>query len=53
MYRPHQQCTKKKPEGKTPYEMAVKLIGPEILKKMQLRYVALDQVTLSPKLLRN
>ena len=40
-------------EGKTPYEMAVKLIGPEILKKMQLRYVAPDQVTLSPKLLRN
>lgn len=40
-------------EGNTPYEMAVKLIGPEILKKMQLRYVAPDQVTLSPKLLRN
>lgn len=39
--------------GRTPYEMAVKLIGPEILKKMQLRYIAPDEVTLSPKLLRN
>lgn len=39
--------------GRTPYEMAVSLIGPEILKKMQLRYIAPDEVTLSPKLLRN
>ena len=39
--------------GRTPYEMAVGLIGPETLKKMQLRYIVPDEVTLSPKLLRN
>lgn len=44
---------RKKLNGRTPYELAVKTIGPEILKKMQLRYIAPDQVTLSPKLLCN
>lgn len=44
---------RKNPGGRTPYEMAVKLIGLEILEKMQLRFIAPDQVTLSPKLLRN
>lgn len=40
-------------EGRTPYQMAISLIGQETLKKMQLRYIAPDEVTLSPKLLRN
>ena len=39
--------------GRTPYEVAVKTYGPELLKKLQLRFVAPDEVTLSPKLLRN
>ena len=42
---------RKRLNGRTPYELAMKTIGPEILKKMQLRYIAPDQVTLSPKLL--
>lgn len=40
-------------DGHTPYQMAVRLIGEDVLKKMQLRYIAPDEVTLSPKLLRN
>lgn len=39
--------------GRTPYEVAIKTYGPELLKKLQLRFVAPDEVTLSPKLLRN
>lgn len=42
---------RKRLNGRTPYELAMKTIGPEILKKMQLQYIAPDQVTLSPKLL--
>lgn len=38
--------------GQTPYELALKTFGPEVLKKLQLRYVAPDDVTLSPKLLK-
>ena len=37
--------------GKTPYEKALWLYGKEFLKKLQLRYVAPDEVTLTPKLL--
>lgn len=44
---------RRKLDGRTPYELAVKAMGPEVLKKMQLRYVEPDKVTLSPKLLRN
>ena len=34
-----------------PYEKALWLYGKEFLKKLQLRYVAPDEVTLTPKLL--
>lgn len=43
---------RKKLGGRTPYEMAVKALGPEIMEKLQLRYVEPDKVTLSPKLLK-
>lgn len=43
---------RKKLDGHTPYELAVKTFGTEILEKLQLRYVAPDEVTLSPKLLK-
>ncbi len=43
---------RRKPGGRTPYELAVKTFGVEILQKLQLRYVAPDEVTLSPKLLK-
>lgn len=43
---------RKKLDGRTPYELAVKAIGLEALEKLQLRYVAPDEVTLTPKLLR-
>lgn len=38
--------------GRTPYESAVQAIGSETLERLQLRYVAPDAVTLSPKLLQ-
>lgn len=38
---------------KTPYEMAVQTFGEDVVKKLQLRYVAPDEVTLSPKLLKH
>ena len=38
--------------GYTPYEMALQTFGEETVKKLQLRYVAPDEVTLSPKLLK-
>jgi len=37
--------------GLTPYEMARRTFGEETLKKLQLRCIAPDKVTLSPKLL--
>ena len=39
-------------DGKTPYEKAFWLYGKSILEKLQLRYVAPDEVTLTPKLLK-
>jgi len=39
--------------GLTPYEMALQTFGEDIVKKLQLRYVAPDEVTLSPKLLKH
>ena len=39
-------------DGKTPYEKAHWLYGKETLEKLQLRYVAPDEVTLAPKLLK-
>ena len=38
--------------GRTPYEITVKTWGLETLQKLQLRYIAPDEVTLSPKLLK-
>ena len=38
--------------GKTPYELAHWLYGKAFLEKLQLRYVAPDEVTLTPKLLK-
>lgn len=38
--------------GHTLYELAVKTFGVETLQKLQLQYVAPDEVTLSPKLLK-
>jgi IS30 family transposase len=38
--------------GNTPYELAIDTFGEELVKKLQLRYVAPDEVTLSPKLLK-
>ena len=38
--------------GYTPYELALQTFGEETVKKLQLRYVAPDEVTLSPKLLK-
>jgi len=38
--------------GMTPYEKALQLYGKSILEKLQLRYVAPDEVTLTPKLLK-
>ena len=43
---------RQKLDGRTPYETAVKTWDPETLQKLQLRYVAPDEVTLSPKLLK-
>ena len=43
---------RKKLNGRTPYEVALDYFGKDILKKLQLRYIAPDEVTLSPKLLR-
>lgn len=38
--------------GSTPYLEAYKLYGEEIMKALQLRYIAPDEVTLTPKLLK-
>jgi len=43
---------RKKLGGQTPYETALKALGQDILEKLQLRYVAPDEVTLTPKLLK-
>jgi len=43
---------RRKLDGRTPYELAIKTLGVETLQKLQLRYVAPDEVTLSPKLLK-
>lgn len=43
---------RKKLDGKTPYELAHWRYGKEFLEKLQLRYVAPDEVTLTPKLLK-
>lgn len=39
-------------QGQTPYQLSLKKFGPEILRALQLKYVAPDDVTLTPKLLK-
>ena len=38
--------------GQTPYQLSMKKFGPEILRALQLKLVAPDDVTLTPKLLK-
>ena len=38
--------------GRTPYDIALKNYGPDILKALQLRPVAPDEVKLTPELIR-
>lgn len=38
--------------GKTPYELALKKYGPDVLRALQLKNISPDDVTLSPKLLK-
>ncbi len=40
-------------DGKTPYELAEKRFGIELLKAFQLKPIAPDEVNLTPKLIRN
>ena len=39
-------------EGRTPYDVALENYGPDVLKALQLRPVAPDEVNLTPKLIR-
>ncbi len=38
--------------GATPYDLSLQKFGPDILRTLQLKYVAPDEVTLTPKLLK-
>ena len=38
--------------GRTPYQMALDSFGEEVIKALQLRPIAPDEVTLTPKLIR-
>lgn len=38
--------------GETPYKLALKKYGPDILEALQLKFIAPDEVILSPKLLK-
>ena len=38
--------------GNTPYLESYSLFGPEVIKALQLRYIAPDEVVLTPKLLK-
>lgn len=38
--------------GATPYDLLLQKFGPDILRALQLKYVAPDEVTLTPKLLK-
>ena len=50
----HINCApRKKLNGDTPYNLALKYLGESIMKKLQLRFIAPDEVTLSPKLLHH
>jgi hypothetical protein len=39
-------------DGKTPYQMALESFGEDAMKALQLRPIAPDEVTLTPKLIR-
>ncbi len=43
---------RKKLGGATPYDLSLQKSGPDILRALQLKYVAPDEVTLTPKLLK-
>lgn len=43
---------RKRLDGATPYDLALKKYGPSVVKRLQLRHVVPDEVTLSPKLLK-
>lgn len=43
---------REKLQGHTPYELSLKKFGPDIIRALQLKYVAPDDVTLTPKLLK-
>ena len=50
----HINCApRKKLNRDTPYNLALKYLGESIMKKLQLRFIAPDEVTLSPKLLHH
>ena len=38
--------------GETPYKLALKKYGPDILEALQLKFIVPDEVILSPKLLK-
>lgn len=38
--------------GQTPYQLSLQKFGPDILRALQLKYIAPDEVTLTPKLLK-
>ena len=38
--------------GETPYKLALKKYGPDILEALQLKFIAPDEIMLSPKLLK-
>lgn len=46
-------ATRKNLNGSTPYHEAFKMFDEEVLKALQLRYIAPDDVVLSPKLLKH
>ena len=39
--------------GRTPYQVAEEILGADILKAYQLKPISPDEVTLTPKLIRN
>ena len=43
---------REKPGGATPYDLSLQKSGPDILRALQLKYVAPDEVTLTLKLLK-
>ena len=44
--------SREKLSAATPYELSLQKFGPDILRALQLKYVAPDEVTLAPKLIK-